>query len=142
MIRFQLRCGSGHEFDGWFRTGADFESQAEKLLIECPYCGTTRVEKALMAPALGRFQGQAAAATPESMTHAFLRQLRMYVETQCDNVGERFADEAIARRNLVDDGEELPARGIYGTVNDEGRERLSDEGIDYVALPWVKRSDA
>lgn len=95
-----------------------------------------------MAPALGRSHGPAAQAAPQDMAHALLRHMRRYVETQCDNVGERFADEAIARRDLVDGGEELPAKGIYGTLNDEGRERLNDEGIDYVALPWGKRSDA
>lgn len=142
MIRFQLRCGSGHEFDGWFRTGADFDSQAEKFLIECPHCGTSHVEKALMAPALRRSRGKATEPTPETMARKLVQQVRTYVEAHCDNVGERFADEAIARQHLVDGGEELPAKGIYGTLSNEGRERLNDEGIDYVALPWGKRSDA
>ena len=54
MIRFSLRCTSDHEFEGWFRSGDSFEAQQQAGEIACPECGDTHIEKALMAPAIGR----------------------------------------------------------------------------------------
>jgi hypothetical protein len=54
MIHYQLRCGQAHGFDGWFKDSASFEKQAKRGLIECPECGGTDVERALMAPAVAK----------------------------------------------------------------------------------------
>ena len=50
MIRYQLKCDSGHQFDSWFRNAASFDEQAGAGLIDCPVCGSVAIEKALMAP--------------------------------------------------------------------------------------------
>jgi len=63
MIHYQLRCARTHEFDGWFRSAADFDAQAARGLLECPHCGEHQVERALMAPALPR-KGNARVAAP------------------------------------------------------------------------------
>ena len=47
MIRFSLRCASGHEFEGWFRSGEEYEAQQQAGEIACPDCGDTHVEKAI-----------------------------------------------------------------------------------------------
>ena len=52
MIRFSLACQNDHSFDGWFRNSEDFDKQKKRGLIACPDCGSTRIEKALMAPAV------------------------------------------------------------------------------------------
>ncbi|MFT8711673.1 DUF1178 family protein, partial [Komagataeibacter rhaeticus] len=52
MIRYQLRCGAGHEFEGWFPGSSAFERQAADGLLCCPQCGTHDVTRALMAPAV------------------------------------------------------------------------------------------
>jgi hypothetical protein len=54
MILFTLRCARGHQFEGWFRDGDGFEAQQKAGAIACPECGETKVEKAVMAPRLGR----------------------------------------------------------------------------------------
>ena len=54
MILFTLRCTRGHEFEGWFRDGDGFETQRKAGEIACPECSDTSVEKAVMAPRLGR----------------------------------------------------------------------------------------
>ncbi|HYZ64049.1 MAG TPA: DUF1178 family protein, partial [Acetobacteraceae bacterium] len=54
MIHYQLRCGADHGFDGWFKDSAAFEAQAKRGLVACPECGDSRVNRALMAPAIGR----------------------------------------------------------------------------------------
>ncbi len=54
MILFTLRCARGHQFEGWFRDGDGFEAQQKTGAISCPECGETKVEKAVMAPRLGK----------------------------------------------------------------------------------------
>ena len=41
-------------FEGWFRDGDGFEAQQKAGEISCPECGETKVEKAVMAPRLGK----------------------------------------------------------------------------------------
>jgi len=58
MILFTLRCARGHQFEGWFRDGDGFEAQQKAGEISCPECGETKVEKAVMAPRLGKPRGR------------------------------------------------------------------------------------
>ena len=52
MIRYALACAKGHTFESWFQNSAAYDKQAKRGLVECPVCGDTKVEKALMAPTL------------------------------------------------------------------------------------------
>jgi hypothetical protein len=54
MILFMLRCARGHQFEGWFRDGDGFEAQQKAGEISCPECGEAKVDKAVMAPRLGK----------------------------------------------------------------------------------------
>jgi hypothetical protein len=136
MIRFTLRCAAEHEFEGWFRNGDAFETQREAAEIACPTCGDTRIEKALMAPNIGRSHKNLPALSPAQM-RAALVELRRQVEGNCDYVGERFAEEA----RKIHYGEVDP-HGIYGEATaDESRE-LADEGIKFGRIPWVSSTDA
>jgi hypothetical protein len=161
MIVFTLRCRAGHEFETWFRDGAAYERQARRGLVACPDCGSTAVEKAVMAPRLGRSsksdpaphesQTEAAPETPAAPPAAAtsdrpptpaefrraLQVLRNYVETNCENVGKGFAEEA--RR--IHKGE-AKARGIYGDATPAEAEKLAEDGIEVAALPWVPSNDA
>ncbi len=58
MILFTLRCACGHQFEGGFRDGDGFEAQQKSGEISCPECGETKVEKAVMAPRLGKTHGR------------------------------------------------------------------------------------
>ncbi len=160
MIVFTLRCSDGHEFETWFRDGATYERQARKGLVSCPECGSAEVEKAVMAPRLGRstksdpapqearpnppVEGHARSPaeipdrppTPAEFRRA-LQVLRSYVETNCENVGKGFADEA--RR--IHKGE-AKARGIYGDATPAEAEKLAEDGIEVAAIPWVPTNDA
>src|SRR5579862_6371723 len=158
MILFALRCTGGHEFEGWFRDNATYDRQSGRGLIACPECGSTKVEKALMAPRLGRStKGQAepvaapqnevqaevpapAAAeqppTPAQVRHA-LQVLRRHVERHFEDVGPKFAEEA--RR--IHKGE-AKIRGIYGEATPSDTEKLLEEGIEVASIPWLPSSDA
>ncbi len=60
MIRYNLRCDKRHEFESWFANSAAYDAQAERSLVDCPLCGSTKVEKALMTPRLGRRDAKSA----------------------------------------------------------------------------------
>jgi hypothetical protein len=131
MILFTLRCASGHEFEAWFRDGEGFEAQQHAGEIACPHCGDSHVEKALMAPHIGRSRDKAPI-SPLQMRAALL-ELRRQVESHCDYVGERFAEEA--RR--IHYGE-IDPRGIYGEATTEESEALAEEGIEVGRIPWIQ----
>ena len=52
MIRYALRCDQGHDFDGWFRSSDGFEAMRDAGQVGCAVCGATKVDRALMAPAV------------------------------------------------------------------------------------------
>ena len=135
MILFALRCASGHEFEAWFSDGEGFEAQQNAGEIACPHCGDSQVEKALMAPNIGRSREKAPIA-PGQMRAALL-EVRRQVETHCDYVGERFAEEA--RR--IHYGEVDP-HGIYGEASEEETRELAEEGIKFGRIPWISQSDS
>jgi hypothetical protein len=136
MILFSLRCAHGHEFEGWFRDGDGFEAQREAGEIVCPECGETSVEKAVMAPRLGRSRETIPSISPAQF-RAALFEMRRQIETRCDYVGNRFAEEA--RR--IHYGE-IDAHGIYGEASEEESRELTDEGISFGRIPWVSPTDS
>jgi len=152
MIHYQLQCSRSHAFDGWFKDSASFEKQAKRGLIECPECGGTTVERALMAPALAKRDAApvsapeppAPAAAPEKIAGgrlpahmmAALQRMRAEVEKNCDYVGPDFADKARAMHR----GDAEP-KSIYGETTEEQAESLAEEGISVAKIPWVPRAD-
>ena len=59
MILYSLRCDCGHEFDQWFDNMADYDSRKTGGALSCPSCGGAKVEKAIMAPRVGKSQPSA-----------------------------------------------------------------------------------
>ncbi len=62
-----------------------------------------------------------------------LHDLRRQVESHCDYVGDRFAEEA--RKIHYGESESRP---IYGETTKEEAQDLKDEGVDVVSVPWLK----
>ena len=156
MIRFALRCEKDHEFEAWFRSGADYDRLAAEKAVACAVCGSTRVEKALMAPAVGRSSRtrgmdivkvdagrdpapvaddkvQLATSDPrEQALRSAIRELRQKVTERADYVGNRFAEEARKIHH-----QEVEPRGIYGEATSEDAKALAEEGIDFYPLPTL-----
>jgi len=44
--QYALACDKGHSFESWFQNSAAYDKQAKRKLIECPVCGSLKVEKA------------------------------------------------------------------------------------------------
>ena len=146
MIVFDLLCGAGHRFEGWFGSAADFASQRERHLLSCPSCGSAKVERVPSATRanLGapepRPQPKAPsqpARTPEMegkdpFAVAQMLYSRMLDEllTKSEDVGKEFPAEA--RKIFY---AESPARPIRGQATDEQHQELIDEGIPVARLP-------
>ena len=141
MIVFDLRCGAGHVFEGWFSSHDDYDAQQARGLVTCPVCGSASITKRLSAPRLNVAHLHAPAAQPPApaggsdaekmaaLQAAVMRQVRALVRNT-ENVGPRFAEEA--RRIHEGDADDRPIRG---TATREERESLAEDGIDVMAVP-------
>lgn len=154
MIHYDLRCGQDHSFDGWFKDSVAFDRLAKRGMVECPHCGDTQVERALMRPALAKKAEALPAPAPApqqppatsaavaggpmpAQMRAMLQRMRAEVEKHCDYVGAEFAEEA----RKIHRGES-DKRGIYGETSPEQAEALAEEGIEFARIPWVPPADA
>ena len=150
MIHYNLRCERGHAFESWFQSSSAYEAQEKRKLVNCPTCGSAKVERAIMAPQIvskkGRDSAVAAptAAAPEVVPpastpllmaqerelRAKLKELREHIVKNADNVGERFPAEA--RKMHYGDIEHRP---IYGEASADEARALIDEGVEVTPLP-------
>ncbi|HEU4987511.1 MAG TPA: DUF1178 family protein [Rhizobiaceae bacterium] len=134
MIRFSLACEQDHEFEAWFRNNDDFDKQQKRKLVTCPQCGSTKVEKALMAPAVstGRKKAQMALAMGEEQKRAMaqLKALAEKVRQNAEYVGDKFAEEA----RKIHFGE-AEMRGIYGEATLDQAKSLAEDGVEFMPLP-------
>jgi hypothetical protein len=149
MIRYNLRCERGHAFESWFQSSSAYEQQEKRKLVNCPACGSAKVERAIMAPQIVSKKGRdsaapapaaatdatAPASTPLMMAQerelrAKLRELRDHIVKNADNVGERFPNEA--RKMHYGDIEHRP---IYGEASPDEARSLIEEGVEVSPLP-------
>lgn len=138
MIRYQLRCDKGHEFEGWFRSAEAFDAQAAEGRVTCGFCGSASVEKALMAPAVPK-RGKAPESreSPETGMIEAIARLRAHIEANSDYVGDSFVTEARA----MHEGDS-PARAIHGEAHPDEARALIEDGIPVAPLPFRPRQKA
>ena len=135
MKIFDLQCGAGHRFEGWFASAEDFSAQRSRGLVDCPACGAQEVER---IPSATRFNTGAPQPTPQDAKGrdplALAQKLysRMLDEllTRSEDVGTEFPAEA--RRIHY---REVPERMIRGQASKEEHEALVDEGIPVLRMP-------
>jgi hypothetical protein len=149
MIRYNLRCERDHAFESWFQSSSAYETQEKRKLVNCPVCGSAKVERAIMAPQIVSKKGRdvpvqapvaatevaAPASTPLMMAQerelrTKLKELRDHIVKNADNVGERFPNEA--RKMHYGDIEHRP---IYGEASPEEARSLIEEGVEVSPLP-------
>src|SRR5579871_4632180 len=58
MIHYNLRCKQGHAFESWFQNSSAYETQEKRKLVSCPVCGSSDVERAIMAPQIVSKKGR------------------------------------------------------------------------------------
>jgi hypothetical protein len=134
MIRYALTCDHAHGFEAWFASSSDYDDQAARGLVECPFCGSRQVDKQIMAPAVAGTRKSApdgeAAAKMQAMMSQAARQVRAHVEANFDYVGDAFAREA---RDIHEGRSEK--REIYGEATPADVKKLKDDGVPVAPLP-------
>ena len=131
MIQFALRCDDDHRFDSWFKSSEAFDKLHKAGLVSCIICGSTKVEKALMAPKVRDSKSDRPAAPPDIREQA-LAALKKQVEQNSEYVGMNFAREA----RDINDGL-APERSIYGEARPEDAKKLIEDGVPVTPLPFV-----
>jgi hypothetical protein len=140
MIKYALGCVDGHSFESWFPDSAAYEKQRKRGFVACPECGSTRVEKAIMAPAVVGGDRPAVKPAPEIVVDPRRRQaremltkLRREIEANTDDVGARFPEIARA----IHLGEE-PERAIRGRASLDEARSLVEDGVGVLPLPMLE----
>ena len=119
MIRYALKCAEDHRFESWFQSADAFEVLRGKGMVNCAICGSTDVQKAMMAPPVPRKGGAVVPvepadiqvesnsetsapvpdrplSTPSHPAEEMLKAMRDHVEKNSTDVGGSFAKEARA----------------------------------------------
>jgi hypothetical protein len=130
VILYNLRCEGDHEFEGWFARSAAFDEQAKTEKLVCPYCGSHKVEKAIMAPSVSGTRKTSLSAEDAGKLRQYMSGVRKYVQENADYVGKDFPEEA--RKIHYGETEE---RHIYGEATTEEVKDMVKEGIDIAPLP-------
>ena len=151
MIKYKLKCKSDFcseekVFDGWFKSIEAYEKQKLQRLINCPICGSDKVEKLLTTPSLRTnknkilddkdkqhknnetFLGNI---NSDNIT-TLLRTLKKEVQKNSTFVGDKFASQA---RSMKEG--KIKEKPIHGRGTNKEIQELRDEGIDVVNIPWI-----
>lgn len=142
MKVYNLRCQQTHQFEGWFASEQDFETQQAGGLIECPVCSDRHITRLPSAPRVhlsrsssekpssGNPSGNPSGRGEVSAREGEWARLARVLIENTEDVGNNFAEEA--RRIHY---QEAPDRGIRGVTTTDERAALSDEGIEVLQLP-------
>jgi hypothetical protein len=140
MIKYALGCAEGHAFDSWFPDSAAYDKQRKRGFVACPECGSTRVDKAIMAPAVVGADRAAVEASPEIVVEdrrrearELLFRMRREIEANTDDVGAKFPQVARA----IHLGEE-PERAIRGRASLAEAKSLLEDGIGVLPMPMLE----
>lgn len=131
MIVYQLTCGQGHFFEGWFASAEAYDRQAGSGQLQCPTCSTPEVRKLPSAPHVHTSGSQLPAAPLDlqALRKETLRELRKFILTNTEDVGRKFAE--IARRIHYQEEE---ARNIRGVVTPDEADELREEGVETLSI--------
>jgi hypothetical protein len=157
MKVYNLACPLNHQFEGWFSSEEDFNTQQSRSILCCPTCDSAEIARMPSAPYIGGKKHshmdstisaieQAALNLPtandamhlspeqkivfqEKMQAMMLQVVREIME-KTEDVGTSFAEEAKKIHY-----KEAPERSIRGVTTAEEAADLMDEGIDVYSLP-------
>ena len=140
MIKYNLKCNNNHEFESWFSDSIEFDNLKKKKLLECIFCPSKKINKSIMAPMISSIKKKNSEikVLNESLMKEKnkLLQLRKFVESNFEFVGENFSKKA---REIYYDRKKK--KMIYGTTTLEERKELEEEGIDLLSIPWVNKDN-
>ena len=143
MILYDLKCENEHIFEVWFASSNQYEKQNKKKLINCPFCNSTKIRKAIMAPNLkgtkknNKSFEQKKIEEENKNFNKKLKEFKKFIENNTEDVGKNFTEEA----KKIYYGEKK-SRPIRGETTKEQAKELIEEGVPIAKLPWSSREDA
>ena len=141
MIKYNLKCHNGHEFESWFSDSNEFDNLKRKKLLECIYCSSKKIIKSIMAPMISGSR-ESNNKNINNLNKSLknqrnqLLQLRKFIENNCEFVGDNFSNKV---REVFYN--KKSKKMIYGTTSSEERKELEEEGIDLLSIPWVSKDN-
>ena len=144
MIVFDLLCSGGHRFEGWFNSADDFSAQKKHKILECPTCGTAKVDRVPSAARLNlgaqepaRPAQKAPEKTPEmegkdpfAIAQMLYSKMLDDLLTKTEDVGTKFPEKA---RDIF--YERAAAKPIRGQATQKEHDELLAEGIPVSRFP-------
>ncbi|WP_083100892.1 DUF1178 family protein [Pseudophaeobacter leonis] len=162
MINYSLKCAEGHSFDSWFQSATAFEKLAAAGLLACSYCGSSKVEKAIMAPrvrtgrkavsAIGEPERTAGAApgdqddapaaartgqaeAPAAPPAAEMQKMLGELRRKVEANSDYVGKDFASEARAMHLGD-APERAIYGEAKPEEAKALIEDGIPVLPLPF------
>ena len=154
MIKYKLKCRSKicsdeKEFEGWFKNIDAYEIQKQQRLINCPICGSDKVEKLLTAPSLKTNKNKTSDIKDKQIKNSknnetflgnldsnnistLLRTLKKEVQKNSTFVGNEFVSQV---RSMKEG--KIKEKPIHGHGTNKEIKQLRDEGIDVINIPWI-----
>jgi len=141
MIKYKLICkGCVTTFDSWFSSSKEYEKLKKKKFLNCHFCNSLNVEKALMSPSVSTSKNNLRDINSSSEKYREIKKTiskyQEFIKKNFEYVGENFAYEA---RSLHYKSKKR-AKGIYGTATKEDLNELNEEGIKAETIPWIKNT--
>ena len=154
MIKYKLNCRSKicsdeKEFDGWFKSIDAYEKQKLQRLINCPICGSDKIEKLLTTPSLKTNKNKTSDIKDKLFKNSkknetflgnvdsdnistLLRTLKKEVQKNSTFVGNEFVSQV---RSMKEG--KIKEKPIHGHGTNKEIKELRDEGIDVINIPWI-----
>ena len=141
MIKYKLICKDCETtFDSWFSSSKEYEKLKKRKFLNCHFCNSLNVGKALMSPSVSRSKNNLRDLSSASEKYTEIKKTiskyQEFIKKNFEYVGGNFAYEA---RSLHYKNKKR-AKGIYGTATKEDLNELNEEGIKAEMLPWVKNT--
>ncbi len=133
MIAFDLCCNQDHTFEAWFQDRKAFKEQLGKGLIECPVCGSRKINKVPSAVAVhikGNSKPKQDGSTANQAIVELLHEAYEFIEKHTEDVGPAFAEEALKMHYGVTE-----ERSIRGVATKEEEKMLEKNGIKFSKIP-------
>jgi len=141
MIKYKLICKDCETtFDSWFSSSKEYEKLKKRKFLNCHFCNSLNVGKALMSPSVSMSKNNLRDVNSSSQKYRDIKKTipkyREFIKKNFEYVGENFAYEA---RSLHYKNKKR-SKGIYGTATKEDLNELNEEGIKIEMIPWIKNT--
>ena len=141
MIKYKLICKDCETtFDSWFSSSKEYEKIKKKKFLNCHFCNSLNVEKALMSPSVNTSKNDLNDINSPNKKYREIKKTiskyQEFIKKNFEYVGENFTYEA---RSLHYKNKKI-TKGIYGTATKEDLNELKEEGIKTEVIPWIKNT--